>query len=397
MTDRGKTQAQLIDEVVALRQQVADLRAVIAARAHTEEALRDSQERLQRIVKATNDAIWEWDLVSNTLSWSEGIQTLFGYALKEAVPDFAWWEDCVHPEDRERVMAKFHTMLANGAQVWADEYRFRKADGSFVYVFNHGYIARDGNGTPLLAFGGVRDISDRRQAEEALRESERRYRTVSEMISDYAYAARLEPGGAYTVEWFTETFTQVTGFPLQKGPLAPGTWAMFIHPADGAVIQKRLQKLLSGQADESEFRILTKSGEVRWVHEYGRPVWDEEQGRVTHLSIAGRDITERKRMEEALRQSEERFSRAFHANPAPLSINTFDGRLLEMNARFLELFGYRRHEVVGRTSLELGLWSNPRDRAHFMETLARQGALRDQEYTFRTKSGERRNVLISME
>src|SRR5262249_13387798 len=147
-------------------------------------ALRDSQQRLQRIVKATNDAIWEWDLVRNTLSWSEGIQTLFGYTLQEAVPDFAWWEDCLHPEDRERVMAKFHTMLASGAEVWSDEYRFRKADGSYAYVFNRGYIDRDGKGTPLLAFGGMRDISDRWQAEEALRESEERYRSLFENAND---------------------------------------------------------------------------------------------------------------------------------------------------------------------------------------------------------------------
>src|SRR5215510_11803348 len=178
MTDKGQTQAHLSDEVMALRQQVADLRAALAACAHTEEALRDSQQRLHRIVKATNDAIWEWDLVRNTLSWSEGIHTLFGYVLKEAVPDFAWWEDCVHPEDRERVMAKFHSMLASGAQVWADEYRFRKADGSYAYVFNRGYIDRDSKGTPLLAFGGMRDISDRWQAEAALRESEERYRSL---------------------------------------------------------------------------------------------------------------------------------------------------------------------------------------------------------------------------
>src|SRR5690348_16743663 len=125
----GETESEsLRAENEALRQQVADLRAVLAARTHAEQALRDSEERFQRIVKATNDAIWEWDLVSNTLWWGEGVETLFGYTRTEAVPDFAWWEKQVHPEDRARVMAKFRTLLASAAGVWADEYRFRKAD-----------------------------------------------------------------------------------------------------------------------------------------------------------------------------------------------------------------------------------------------------------------------------
>lgn len=149
------------------------------------------------------------------------------------------------------------------------------------------------------------DVTERVQAEAAQRESEERYRTVSEMISDYAYAARIEPDGSYTIEWFTETFARVTGVSLQRGPHAPGTWTMFIDPRDSRTIRQRLQTLLSGQEDTSEFRLITTEGEVRWVQEFGRPVWDTAQNRVTYLYIAGRDISERKRMEEALTQAKE--------------------------------------------------------------------------------------------
>src|SRR5262245_4835317 len=147
------------------------------------------------------------------------------------------------------------------------------------------------------------EIAAHEYAREALFESEHRYRVISEMISDYAYAVRVEPDWTYTVEWFTPTFTSVTGYVLERGPHARDTWKMLIHPDDLSIACERGRRLLAGQADVREFRIITKSGEVRWVHEYGRPVWDEAQGRVTQLYIAGRDISERRRMEETLRQA----------------------------------------------------------------------------------------------
>jgi len=149
-------------------------------------------------------------------------------------------------------------------------------------------------------------IAAHEHTKETLHDREQHYRIISEMISDYAYAARIESDWTYTVEWFTQTFTRVTGYTLERGPHSRNTWKMFIHPDDLSVAYERGQKLMAGQADVREFRIITKSGEVRWVHEFGRPIWDEAQGRVTQLYIAGRDITERKRMEETRLQASEK-------------------------------------------------------------------------------------------
>ncbi len=139
-------------------------------------------------------------------------------------------------------------------------------------------------------------------------ESEARYRTISELISDYAYAIRIEPDyTAYTMEWVTGAFTRIMGFTPSNELYPAQSWESLIHPEDLPVARKRLRRLLSGQADASEFRIISQNGEVRWVREYGRPVWDEAQGRVIRLYIAGRDITDRKQAEEALQRSEERY------------------------------------------------------------------------------------------
>jgi len=147
------------------------------------------------------------------------------------------------------------------------------------------------------------ELTERKRAEEALRESETRYRTVSELTSDFAYAVRVEPDGTLVPEWTTEAFTRITGFTSGE-ILARGGWESLSHPDDIPVALRHFQAHLSGQPDVAEYRIVVKSGEVRWLRDYGRPVWDESQGRIVRIYGAGQDITERKRMERYVLRTE---------------------------------------------------------------------------------------------
>jgi PAS domain S-box-containing protein len=152
----------------------------------------------------------------------------------------------------------------------------------------------------------TQEIAERVQAEahrdatlEALRESEERYRTVSELTSDYADALRVEPDGSLTREWVTGAFTRITGFTPDELPPQDG-WKRIVHPDDYPIFHRRLETLLSGQPDVSEYRIITKSGEVRWLRAHGRPIWDESKSRIVRYVGAARDITERVWAEEQL-------------------------------------------------------------------------------------------------
>jgi diguanylate cyclase (GGDEF)-like protein/PAS domain S-box-containing protein len=147
------------------------------------------------------------------------------------------------------------------------------------------------------AVGAARDEACRAQA--GLHESESRYRIVSELTSDYAYALAVGPGGELSCEWISGAFTRVTGFTVDE-TVADGAWGQFVHPDDRALVAGWRQSLLAGQSDTSEFRIVTKGGDVRVVCDYVRPVWDDDQGRVVRIFGAAQDITERKRAEEQL-------------------------------------------------------------------------------------------------
>lgn len=129
-----------------------------------------------------------------------------------------------------------------------------------------------------------------------LQESETRYRAVSELTSDFAYAYSVLPDGRPVGEWATEACTRMTGFTPDE-IATKGGWLGLIHPEDQEIAQKRQQQLRSGLPDVSELRIVTKSGATRTLRIHARPVWDEEQRRTVRVYGAARDITEQKRLE----------------------------------------------------------------------------------------------------
>ena len=134
---------------------------------------------------------------------------------------------------------------------------------------------------------------------EATQTSQILHRTVSALTSDFAYVVRPDPGGRLLVEEVPETFTRITGYTPDEVSTFD-RWETFVYPDDVPIFHQHLQTLLSGQSCVSELRILTKSGQVRWLRVYGQPLWDEEQERVVRIYGAVRDITRRKQAEESL-------------------------------------------------------------------------------------------------
>lgn len=142
------------------------------------------------------------------------------------------------------------------------------------------------------------EIEERKLAEHNLRMAEERYRTVAELTSDFAYSTWVKPDGTLIGEWITEAFERILGYQLEKAD-----YMSLIYPDDVPIIMDRVQTLLSGQPAVTEHRVVTRSGQVRWLRDYGRPVWGEAEQRVVRIYGAAQDITERKQAEEQLKAS----------------------------------------------------------------------------------------------
>jgi diguanylate cyclase (GGDEF)-like protein/PAS domain S-box-containing protein len=140
----------------------------ITDRIKAEKDLRKSQERFHLVTRATNDAIWDWDLVTNQLWWNEGFQKLFGYLADEVGSILESWTIRVHPDDLERVTHGLYLFIENGQQNWSDEYRFRRADGSYAVVIDRGYVVYDDNRKPIRMLGSMMDVTERKLLEEQL-------------------------------------------------------------------------------------------------------------------------------------------------------------------------------------------------------------------------------------
>jgi PAS domain S-box-containing protein len=122
---------------------------------------------------------------------------------------------------------------------------------------------------------------------------------VSEIVTDWVYADRLKPNGAIVSEWTTEAITRITGFRPDE-VRARGSWLDLVYADDHPILHERTQALLSGKSQVSEYRIIAKSGEIRWLRDHAHPVWGQVQGRVVGVYGAVQDITERKRAEEEI-------------------------------------------------------------------------------------------------
>ena len=197
--------------------------------------------------------------------------------------------------------------------------------------------------------------------------------------------------------WSDEIY-RIFGLYPQAFPATYESFLRIVHPDDRSLVNRMVNESLYDHKEYShEHRLIIPSGGVRIVHQQGEVTYGPDG---TPLWMVGtmQDITERRASEDALRLVEEKYSKAFHSSPDWVVMTRIaDGRYVEVNDAFLSLTGYRRDEVIGRTSIELGIWSDPRERVKMLKLLDSEGKVRNLEAEFRMRNGEIRIMLWSAE
>ena len=269
----------------------------ITERREMEEALRRSNELFELVLRATNDVIWDWDVVSQTVRWSEGITRTFGYPPPETT-SLEWWGDRVHPDDAERVLRTLHQALEDTG-VWAQEYRYRRADGSYVVVLDRGQVLHDANGAPIRMIGSMQDITERQRLVAALEQSEAHYRRLVSRAPQAIYAVdsagRFAEANPAAAELLQRPLEEVVGL----------DFLAVIASEDQARALELFEGIMSGRQEtaQSELRIVRPSGEKRQVFIDGVPIRDDA-GQVIGGHGLARDITEEREQDQRVRRAE---------------------------------------------------------------------------------------------
>ena len=266
----------------------------ITERKSAESALRASEERFHFAIEATNDGMWDWDMRTDEVYYSPQWIRLLGYQSEEVLPTRAFFMTLLHPDDVARMMDVLQAHVDGRIPLKEIEVRLRQKSGEFRWYLNRGkVVARAEDGRPLRMVGTITDISERKQSERERDEALSHLETIMETVPDIIFALDLE---GRVAKWNRKLET-VTGYTREE---LQGKPALEMVPSDeaektAAAIREAYEK---GYA-ELEGHLLAKDGRTMLYHWTGAPYRDL-QGRVIGVTGVGRDITERKKVEQML-------------------------------------------------------------------------------------------------
>jgi PAS domain S-box-containing protein len=316
----------------------------VSAHKHAEQEMRAAEERFHLVSQATNDVVWDLDFATEQTWWNEGISLQFGYPRSEVDAGPEWWRDRIHPEDRDELLARIYRQLDAGCLSWTEEYRFRKADGSYVHIDDRAYIIRDGDGQPTRAIGAMVDVTKRKLAEDLLRRSEERFANVFNM-SPVAITITAAADGRFLDA--NDALLQMLGYRREEvvgnSSMAIGFWYSL---EERMAMVERIQR--EGSVRDFPMRGRTKDGAML---DLLISVDQLELNGDTHLFCFLTNITDRKRAEEALRDSEERFRSIVETTKDWIWWIDVEGSVLYANPAVEDILGYPPEQLLGTNIL----------------------------------------------
>gem|GEM_PF-1924434 len=322
-----------------------------AQRRRAEEDLRKSEEIYRRAIAASHAVAYRRNFITREFDFmSEGIEPLTGYPARDFTHHL--WDRIIietvmrgELEGLSQAEAVKRT-LAGAVPEWRADYRVRTRDGRERWLSDSSVTIKNDEGLPIASLGILEDITDRKQVEERIRESEEKYRAVVENASEAIFVT--QDGYIRFANRAACSISQYSMDELRSRPLVD-----FAHPEDREKVLQRSKRRLGGEKSQGpeDARLIAKDGSVRWLEV--NAVLIEWDGRPATLNFAG-DVTERRRAEEALRDREARLSSVLATAPVGIGIVS-DRNIVQVNQRICEMTGYAPEELIGQSARMLYL------------------------------------------
>ncbi|MHC4630419.1 MAG: PAS domain S-box protein [Planctomycetota bacterium] len=378
----------------------------ITERKQTEEELRKSRDSLAEAQRIAHLGSWEWDIKKNKLSWSEEIHRIFGVKQGEFTEDFDGFFRYVHPDDKNLVEEIVEQAISTGKNI-DFEHRIVLPNGTGRVVYERGVTIYDESGNAVKLAGICYDITERKQAEEALKTSELRFRSLIEQTTDAVFCYEYDPPiptDLPIVEQVKLLYDAVLvecndvcarAYGARRAQEVIGRTLTELFATTPGSLDKLFTALIQGgyHIVDGQGAEKLEDGTQRYYLNNGHGVI--EDGKLIRVWGTFRDITERKQAEEALRASEERYRAIFEqAADAIVLVDAETGELLEFNDRTYENLGYTREEFRKLKIPDFEVIESAEEVAKHIEKIITEGA-DTFETKHMTKDGEIRDVQVS--
>ncbi|MCX6120148.1 MAG: PAS domain S-box protein [Ignavibacteriales bacterium] len=359
-------------------------------RKEAEEALHESEQRLSSIYDTVGDVIYHLTVEAQDkyrfISINQAFCNLTGLSEEMVVGKLV--NEVIPEPSLSMVLGKYRQAIEENSIIrWEETSDY--PTGRLVGDVSIAPIVDDkGRCTHLV--GSVHDITERKRVEGALRESEDKFKYVF----DHSLIGKsiTFPSGEIHVN---RAFCEMLGYSPEE--LQNQKWQDITHHDDIELTQRAINPLLNGEKDLLQFskRYIHKNGDVVWV-EVSTSMRRDKKNQPLYFITSVMNITERKRAEEALRNSEEKFRKAFMTSPDAVTINRLkDGMYVSINQGFTRLMGYTEEDILGKTSIETNIWVDLSDRNKLVEGLKKDGPVENLVARFRSKTGEIKYGMIS--
>jgi PAS domain S-box-containing protein len=326
----------------------------ITERKRAEEALRESEERFRATFHQAAVGVAHVGLDGRWLRVNERLSEIVGYPREELLG--LTFQDITYPEDLEMDLDYVRRLLAGEIDTYSVEKRYLRKDGSLVWINLTASLMRAPAGEPVYFIAVIEDITERKRAEEALRESETRYRTLVERVPAITYIEALD--SAEEPEWnmlyVSPQVETLVGYSPQEWVANPDLWSRLLHPEDRErVLAEDARTERTGELFSSEYRLLARDGTIVWIRDEAVLVRDGAGEPLFWQGIMF-DITGSKLAEEALLQSEERYRAVVEQSTEGIYLlDAETKRILEANPALRQMLGYAGEELLGMEVYDL--------------------------------------------
>lgn len=313
----------------------------VTERKQTEDALKNSEYYWKFAIEGAGDGVWDWDIENNVKTFSKQWKAILGYGEFDPLPTGIEWENRFHPDDTVYVEETMQAYLRGLQPTYKLECRMKCKNGDYRWVLSRGMVLEHSeDGVPLRMIGTISDITERKQAEERLRESEQRVR----LSQFYGGIGTWELNFHSQYQVWSETITQQLGFPDLTNP----TWYDFlsaVHSADRATLLKEVKRQIAqDNTIDIEYRIFDTQGKVRWMRSIGKVDVDSAGHPITMQGTV-QEITRQKAAEHDLHIA----ATAFESQEG-MMVTDAHNIILRVNKAFTTITGYSVEDAIGSKS-----------------------------------------------